>query len=79
MRRREELEVKMEAERQRAKAERQTMEAERQRMDAERLQMFEYMRGVYATIGQPPPPMSVPPPRPAPNTVSGTVSRFTTL
>ena len=41
--------------------------------------MFEYMRGVYATIGQPPPPFPVPPPQPAPNTISGTVSRFTTL
>ena len=41
--------------------------------------MFEYMRGVYATIGQPPPPMPVPPPQPAPNTVSGTVSHFTTF
>jgi len=52
------------------------MEAERQRME---LQMFEYMRGVYAAIGQPPPPMPVPPPQPAANTVSGTVSRFTTF
>ena len=52
---------------------------ERQRMEAERLQMFEYMRGVYAAIGQPSPPMAVPPPQPAPNTVSGTVSCFTTL
>ena len=69
MRRREELEAKMEAERQR-------MEAKRQRME---LQMFEYMRGVYAAIGQHPPPMLVPPPQPAPNTISGTVSRFTTL
>ena len=60
-------------------AERQRMETERQRMEAERLQMFEYMRGVYAAIGQPPPPMPVPPPQPAPNTVSGTVSHFTTL
>ena len=60
-------------------ADRQRMEAERQRMEAERLQMFEYMRGVYAAIGQPPPPMPVPPPQPAPNTVSGTVSNFTTL
>jgi len=69
----------MEAERQRTEAERQRMEAEmvaeRQRME---LQMFEYMRGVYAAIGQPPPPFPAPPP-PAPNTVSGTVSRFTTL
>ena len=55
------------------------MEAEWQRMDAERAQIFEYMRGVYAAIGQPPPPMLVPPPQPAPNTVSGTVSHFTTL
>ena len=62
----------MEAERQRMEAE---MVAERQRME---LQMFEYMRGVYAAIGQPPPPFPAPPP-PAPNTVSGTVSRFTTL
>ena len=61
---------------QRMKAERQRMKAERQRME---LQMFEYMRGVYATIGQPPPPFPVPPPQPAPNTVSGTVSHFTTL
>ena len=60
-------------------AEQQRAEAERQRMEAERLQMFEYMRGVYAAIGQPPPPMPVPPPQPAPNTVSGTVSHFTTL
>ena len=60
-------------------AERQRAEAERQRMEAERLQMFEYMRGVYAAIGQPPPPMPVPPPQPALNTVSGTVSHFTTL
>ena len=66
----------MEAERQRMEAERLRMEAERQRME---LQMFEYMRGVYAAIGQPPPPMSVPPPKPAPNTISGIVSRFTTL
>jgi len=51
------------------------MEAERQRME---LQMFEYMRGVYAAIGQPPPPFPAPPP-PAPNTVLGTVSRFATL
>ena len=69
----------MEAERQRTEAERQRMEAE---MVAERqwmeLQMFEYMRGVYAAIGQPPPPFLAPPP-PAPNTISGTVSRFTTL
>ena len=57
-------------------AERQRMEAEWQRMEQ---QMFEYMRGVYATIGQPPPPMPVPPPQPAPNIVSGTVSLFTTL
>ena len=62
----------MEAERQRMEAE---MVAERQRME---LQMFEYMRGVYAAIGQPPPPFPAPPP-PAPNTVSGTVNRFTTL
>ena len=55
------------------------MEAEWQRMEAERLQMFEYMRGVYVAIGQPPPPMPVPPPQPALNTVSGTVSHFTTL
>ena len=54
------------------------MEADRQRMEAEWLQMFEYMRGVYAAIGQPPPLFPAPPP-PAPNTVSGTVSRFTTL
>ena len=70
----------MEAEHQRTKAERQRMEAEmvaeRQRME---LQMFEYMRGVYAVIGQPPPPMPVPCPQPAPNIVSSTVSRFTTL
>ena len=66
----------MEVERQRAEAERQRMDAERQRME---LQMFEYMRGVYATICQPPPPMPVTPPQPAPNTVSGTMSRFTTL
>ena len=69
----------MEAERQRTEAERQRMEAEmvaeRQRME---LQMFEYMRGVYAAIGQPPPPFPAPPP-PAPNIVSSTVSRFTTL
>ena len=71
-RRQEELEAKMEAERQR-------VEAERQRMEAEWLQMFEYMRDVYATIGQPLPPMPVPPPQPASNTVSGTVSCFTTL
>ena len=57
-------------------AERRRMEVERQRM---KMQMFEYMRGVYAAIGQPPPPMPVPPPQPAPNTVSGTVSHFTTL
>ena len=62
----------MEAERQRMEAE---MVAEQQRME---LQMFEYMRGVYAAIGQPPPLFPAPPP-PAPNTVSGTVSRFTTL
>ena len=55
------------------------MEVERQTMEAEWLQMFEYMRGVYAAIGQPPPPMLVPPPQPAPNTVSGAMSRFTTL
>ena len=48
-------------------------------MEAERLRMFEYMRGVYAAIGQPLPLMPVPPPQPAPNTVSGTVSHFTTL
>jgi len=66
----------MEAERQRMEAERLRMEAEQQRME---LQMFEYMRGVYAAIGQPPPPFPVPPPQPAPNTVSGTVTRFTTL
>ena len=65
MRHREELEAKM--------------EAERQRMEAEWLQMFEYMRDVYAAIGQPPPPMLVPPPQCAPNTVSGTVSHITTL
>jgi len=57
-------------------AERLRMEAEQQRME---LQMFEYMRGVYAAIGQPPPPFPVPPPQPAPNTILGTVSRFTTL
>jgi len=51
------------------------MAAERQRME---LQIFEYMRDVYAAIGQPPPPFLAPPP-PAPNTVLGTVSRFTTL
>ena len=51
------------------------MVAERQRME---LQMFEYMRSVYAAIGQPPPPFLAPPP-PAPNTISGTMSRFTTL
>ena len=73
MRRREELEAKMEAERQRMEAERLRMEAERQRME---LQMFEYMRGVYAAIGQPLPPMPVPPPQPAPNTVSGTESLY---
>ena len=72
MRRREELEAKMEAERQRMEAE---MVAEWQRME---LQMFEYMRGVYVAIGQPPPPFPAPPP-PAPNIVSSTVSRFTTL
>ena len=55
------------------------VDEERQRMEAERLQMFEYMRGVYAAIGQPPPPMPVPPPQPAPNTASGTLSHFTTL
>ena len=54
------------------------MEAERQTMDAERAQLFEIMWGVYAAIGQPPPPMPVPP-QPAPNTISGTVSHFTTL
>ena len=57
-------------------AERLRMEAERQRME---LQMFEYVRGVYTAIGQPPPMFLVPPPQSAPNTVSGTVSRFTTL
>ena len=62
MRRQEELEAKM--------------EAERQRME---LQMFKYMRDVYAAIGQPPPPFPVPPPQPATNTVLGNVSRFTTL
>ena len=66
----------MEVERQRTEEERQRMEAEvaaeRQRME---LQMFEYMRGVYAAIGQPPPPFLVPPP-PAPNTVSGTESLY---
>jgi len=60
-------------------AEQQRMEAERQRMEAEQLQMFEYMRGVYAAISQPPPQMPVPPPQPAPNTVIATVSHFTTL
>ena len=65
MRRREELEVKM--------------EAERHRMEAKRLQMFEYVRGVYAAIGKPPPPMPIPPPQSTSNTVSGTVSHFTTL
>ena len=60
-------------------AERQRVEAERPRIEAEWLQMFEYMRGVYAAIGQPPPPMPVPPPQPALNIVSGTVSHFTTL
>ena len=69
----------MEAEHQRTEVECQRMEAEmvaeRQRME---LQMFEYMRGVYAAIGQPPPPFPAPPP-PAQNIVSGTVSRFTTL
>ena len=55
------------------------MEAERQRMEAEQMQMFEYMRGVYAAIDQPLPPMPVPPPQPASNIVSGTVSHFTTL
>ena len=54
----------------------QRMEAERQRME---LQMFEYMRGVYAAISQPPPPMPVPPPQPAPNTILDTMSHFTTL
>ena len=73
MRRREELEAKMEAERQRMEAE---MVAEWQRME---LQMLEYMRGVYAVIGQPPPLFPVPPPQPTPNIVSATVSRFTTL
>ena len=62
----------MEAERQRIEAE---MVAEWQRME---LQMFEYMRGVYAAIGQPPPPFPAPPP-PTPNNVSGTVCHFTTL
>ena len=66
----------MEVERQTMEAEWQMMEVERQRME---MQMFEYMRGVYATICQPPPPMPVTPPQPAPNTVSGTMSRFTTL
>ena len=61
---------------QRIKVERQRIEAERQRME---MQTFEYMKDVYAAIGQPPPPMPVPPPQPAPNTVSDTVSRFTTL
>ena len=60
-------------------AERQKVEAERQMMEAEWLQMFEYMRGVYAAIGQPLPLMPVPPPQPAPNTISGTMSHFTTL
>ena len=60
-------------------AERQRVEAERPRMEVEWLQMFEYMRGVYAAIGQPPPLMPIPPPQPAPNTILGTVSRFTTL
>jgi len=55
------------------------MEAERQTMDAERAQLFEMMWGVYAAVGQPSPLMPVPPPQPAPNTVSGTVSHFTTL
>jgi len=36
------------------------------------------MRGVYDAISQPPPPFLAPPP-PAPNTILGTVSRFTTL
>ena len=72
MRRQEELEAKMEAERQRMEAE---MVAEQQRME---LQMFEYTRGVYAAIGQPPPPFPAPPP-PTPNTVSCTMSHFTTL
>ena len=57
MRRREKLEVKIESEQQRMEAEWQRMEAERQRME---LQMFEYMRGVYAAIGQPPPPIGSP-------------------
>ena len=61
---------------QRIKVERQRIEAERQRME---MQTFEYMKDVYAAIGQPPPPMPVPPPQPASNTVSDTVSRFTTL
>ena len=69
MRRQEELEAKMEAERQRTEAERQRMEQ----------QIFEYMRGVYAAIDQPPPPMTVPPPQPTINIVSATVSHFTTL
>ena len=68
--------MKIEAERQRMEAERLRMEAERQRTE---LQMFEYMRGVYAAIGQPPPLFPVPPPQPTPNIVSATVSRFTTL
>jgi hypothetical protein len=50
----------MEAERQRTEADHQRMEvgmvAERQRME---LHMFEYMMGVYAAIGQPPPPFDV--------------------
>ena len=41
--------------------------------------MFEYMKGVYAAIGQPPPPMPVPPPQLALNTILGTMSRFTIL
>ena len=66
----------MEVERQTMEAEWQMMEVERQRME---MQTFEYMKDVYAAIGQPPPPMPVPPPQPASNTVSDTVSRFTTL
>ena len=77
---REEMEARMEEMiQQRVAVEQQNMEEEQQRMEAERLQIFEYMRGVYAAIGQPPPPMPVPHPQPAPNIVSGTVSHFTTL